>query len=114
MRAALYTRVSTKDKGQETENQARQLRDFCGAQGWTIVGEYEDHESGGRADRAQFQAMLAETSRRRFDVILFWALDHFSREGALETLQYLIVLTSYGVCYRSFSEPYLDSCGIPR
>jgi DNA invertase Pin-like site-specific DNA recombinase len=98
MRAALYTRVSTKDKGQETANQARQLRDFCGAQGWTIVGEDEDHESGGRADRAQFQATLADASRRRFAVILFWALDRFSREGALQRLQHLNVLTSYGVC----------------
>jgi DNA invertase Pin-like site-specific DNA recombinase len=32
MRAALYTRVSTKDKGQETANQLRQLREFCASQ----------------------------------------------------------------------------------
>jgi DNA invertase Pin-like site-specific DNA recombinase len=105
-------RVSTKDNDQETANQANQLRDSCSAQGWTIVVEYEDHDSGGRADNAQFQRMLADASQRRFDVILFWALDRFSREGALETLQHLNVLTSYVVCDRSFSEPYLDSCGI--
>jgi hypothetical protein len=28
-RAALYARVSTKDKGQDTQNQLAQLRDFC-------------------------------------------------------------------------------------
>src|SRR5215467_12212992 len=42
---ALYARVSTKDKGQETENQLRQLRDFAIHSGWTIVAEYIDHES---------------------------------------------------------------------
>jgi hypothetical protein len=37
--AALYSRVSTKDKGQETANQLHQLREFCAAQGWAIVQE---------------------------------------------------------------------------
>ena len=70
MRAALYIRVSTRDKSQETENQLRQLREFCAAQGWPIVAEYEDHESGGKADRAQFGAMMADASRRTFDVVV--------------------------------------------
>jgi DNA invertase Pin-like site-specific DNA recombinase len=112
IRVALYLRVSTKDKGQETANQATQLREFCKAQGWIIVCEYEDHDSGGKADRAQFQAMMGEAARRSFDVLVFWALDRLTREGALETLQHLNRLSSYGVGFRSFTEPYLDSCGI--
>jgi DNA invertase Pin-like site-specific DNA recombinase len=39
-------------------------------------------------------------------------LDRFSREGVLETLNHLQRLSSYGVGYRSFTEQYLDSCGI--
>jgi DNA invertase Pin-like site-specific DNA recombinase len=35
-----------------------------------------------------------------------------TREGALETLQHLNRLSIYGVGFRSFTEPYLDSCGI--
>jgi DNA invertase Pin-like site-specific DNA recombinase len=112
MRIALYVRVSTKDKGQEIVNQLEQLREFCSAQGWLIVVEYEDYESGGKADRTQFQAMMADAALRRFDLVLFWALDRFSREGALETLQRLNQLSNYGVSFRSFTEPYLDSCGI--
>lgn len=112
MRAALYVRVSTKDKGQANANQLNQLREFCKAQGWTIVIEYEDHESGGKPDRAQFLQMMIGASQRRFDVLVFWALDRFTREGALVTLQHLKQLTSYGVAFRSFTEPYLDSCGI--
>jgi DNA invertase Pin-like site-specific DNA recombinase len=109
---ALYARVSTKDKGQDTENQLCQLRQFAATQGWTVVQEYVDHETGGTSDRAQFQAMFADASRRKFDVLLFWSLDRLSREGVLETLQHLNRLTSYGVCWRSFTEQYLDSCGM--
>jgi DNA invertase Pin-like site-specific DNA recombinase len=111
-RIALYTRVSTRDKGQETANQLKQLREFCSSQGWVVVAEYEDHESGGNADRTQFKAMMTDAARRRFDVVLFWALDRFTREGALETLQHLNWLGSHGIAFRSFTEPYLDSCGI--
>jgi DNA invertase Pin-like site-specific DNA recombinase len=81
-------------------------------QGWIIVCVYEDHDSGSKADRAQFQAMMADAAQRRFDVLVFWALDRLTREGALETLQHLNRLSSYGVGFRSFTEPYLDSCGI--
>jgi DNA invertase Pin-like site-specific DNA recombinase len=113
VKIAIYSRVSTKDKGQDTENQLRQLRDFCAKQdGWVIVNEYVDCVSGKTGDREQFQAMFAAASRRQFDVVLFWALDRFSREGVFNTLQYLQRLTSYGVGYRSFTEQYLDSCGL--
>jgi DNA invertase Pin-like site-specific DNA recombinase len=112
IRVAIYARVSTADGRQETDNQLTELRRFAATQGWQIVGEYIDHESGGRADRAEFRRMFRDASQRRFEVVLFWALDRFTREGALETLQYLNQLTGYGVGYRSFTEAYLDSCGM--
>ena len=111
---ALYARPSTKDKGQESENQLRQLRDFAIHSGWTIVAEYIDHESGKISDREQFQQMFADASRRQFDVLLFWSLDRLSRERVLPTLQHLQRLTGYGVGCRSFTEQYFDSCGIFR
>lgn len=48
---AIYSRVSTRDKGQDVENQLRQLREFCAKQGYDIVCEYVDHASGKRSDR---------------------------------------------------------------
>ena len=113
-RCALYARVSTKDKGQEVENQLRQLREFAERQGWTIAVEYVDHETGKISDREQFQRMFEDASQRKFDVLLFWSLDRLSREGVLPTLQHLQRLTSYGIGYRSFTEQYFDSCGIFR
>ena len=113
-RIVLYARVSTKDKGQDTRNQLAQLRDYCAKQDWTILHEYVDHISAKTGERPQFKAMMAAASRREFDLVLFWSLDRFSREGVLETLQYLQTLTSYGVGWKSFTEQYLDSCGIFR
>jgi len=112
MRVALYARVSTKDKGQDTENQLRQLRQFAKTQGWSVVHEYVDRATGKRSDREQFQKMFGAASRRDFDVLLFWSLDRLSREGVVETLNHLQRLTGYGVNYRSFTEQYLDSTGI--
>jgi DNA invertase Pin-like site-specific DNA recombinase len=110
MKIAIYARVLT-DK-QETENQAVQLRDFAPKQGRQIVQEYADYESGSKGDRPEFQRMFKDASQRKFDLVLFWALDRLSREGVYQTLQHLNRLESYGVGFRSFTEPYFDSCGV--
>jgi len=114
MKTALYARVSTRDKGQDVENQLVQLRDFCQRSGWTLVREYVDQASAKTAKRPQFQAMLTGAARKEFDLVLFWSLDRFSREGVLETLQHLQSLSAAGVNWRSYTEQYLDSCGIFR
>ena len=111
-RVAVYGRVSTRDGRQDAENQLAQLREFCQSQGWTITREYVDNASGKSAEgRVEFQRMFADAAQRRFDIVLFWSLDRFSREGVLATLQYLQRLTGYGIAYRSFTEGFLDSAG---
>ena len=112
MNVALYARVSTGDKGQDTENQLSQLRAFAATQGWTVVHEYVDRATGKHSDREQFQRLFEAASQHQFDLVLFWSLDRFSREGVLETLNHLERLAAYGVGYRSFTEQYLDSCGV--
>lgn len=111
MRAALYLRVSTRDKGQDVDNQRRQLLQFCATQGWPIAYEYQDEDHGSKAGRTAFQAMLRDASQGQFDALIFWALDRLTREGTLATLQYLQTLESYGVRWRSLTEPWIDSAG---
>jgi DNA invertase Pin-like site-specific DNA recombinase len=113
-RTAIYARVSTRERGQDTQNQLHQLREFAVRQGWDVVQDFVDHESGSTDAREQFQAMFQAASRRQFDVLLFWSLDRLSREGVFETLTHLNRLTGYGVHYRSFTEQWFDSCGIFR
>ncbi|RZK41985.1 MAG: recombinase family protein, partial [Hymenobacter sp.] len=55
--------------------------------------------------------LLLEAYQHKFDLVVFWRLDRFSREGALATLRYLKELKDHGVNYKSFTEPYLDSLG---
>lgn len=100
---------------QDNINQLLQVREFAQKQGWEIVAEYVDTVTGsGKRSRPQFEKMMLEASQREFDLLLFWKLDRFSREGVRDTLRYLSLLDSYGVAWRSFMEPFFDSCGIMR
>jgi len=111
-KAAIYARINTRDKSQDNENQLRELCAFAERSGYSVYKEYTDQESGGKADRAQFQQLFADAHQRRFDVVLFWALDRFSREGVIETLNYLQRLSLASVQFKSYTEQYLDSTGM--
>lgn len=111
MRAAIYARVSTKDKGQDPENQLAQLREYVGRQGWTAAGEFIDHDTGKHAQRDQFKALFEAASRRQFDVVVVWALDRFTREGIFETFDHIRKLKAYGVDFESFTEAHFRTTG---
>ena len=99
--------------GQDTENQLRALREFALQQNWEVVEEYTDNSSGsGKVKRPAFEKMMSDAVNRKVDMVLFWSLDRLSREGVGKTVGYLDKLTAAGVCWRSFTEQYLDSCGI--
>jgi DNA invertase Pin-like site-specific DNA recombinase len=53
--------------------------------------------------------MMDAASKRKFDILLFWSLDRFSREGIVPVLTNLKRLSDYGVKYRSLQEPYIDT-----
>ena len=113
MNVGVYCRVST-DR-QENGNQLDQLREFTTKRGWEITVEFVDTVTGsGKLKRPQFENMMLAASQRQFDLLLFWKLDRLSREGVRKTLKYLEQLDSWGVAWRSFTEPYLDSCGVMR
>ena len=107
MRVAIYARVSTLDKGQDPENQLRELRAWCVNSGHTITREYVKSESGrkGAERRKQFAVLFEDAAKKKFDLVLFWALDRFSREGMAQTIGHLQRLTTYGVTFHSYTEP---------
>jgi len=111
MRIAIYARVSTDDKGQDPENQLRELRSWCDRAGHTIANEYIDHESGrkGAKGRKQFAALFADAHKRKFDCVLFWALDRFTREGMIPTIMHLQRLAACGVSFHSYTESHLST-----
>lgn len=80
MRVAIYSRVSTLHHGQDTEVQARELREFAARRGWEIVAEFSDTGfSGAKDSRPALDKMLRAARRREFDVILIWKLDRLAR-----------------------------------
>jgi DNA invertase Pin-like site-specific DNA recombinase len=85
------------------------LRAWCVNSGHTVTLEYVEHETGGKdADkRKQFAALFEDAAKRKFDCVLFWALDRFSREGMARTIVHLQRLNSYGVTFHSYTEPHL-------
>src|ERR1035437_9720586 len=110
MKIGIYARIS-KDSS-VLDNQLLVLRDYCQRMNYEIVNEYTDVVSGAAANRQEFNKMLADASKRKFDMLLFYALDRFSRAGTRETIHYLQMLDDYGVSYKSYTEQYIDSSGI--
>jgi DNA invertase Pin-like site-specific DNA recombinase len=112
MRTVIYARVSTSNKGQDVDNQLEVLREYCKKMGYEVINEYMDEVSGGTSDRPAFKKLFADASKRKFDLVLFWSLDRWTREGTRATIKYMEQLESYGVGFKSYSEQYIDSCGI--
>src|ERR1700742_3472104 len=110
-RVALYARVSTTDKGQDTTNQLIALREYCAAQAWAITHEYIDEATGTNSDRTKFKAMLSDSSRRMFDAVVVWKLDRLSREGIGQTFQHIRRLLSNGVQFISYTEEHFRTNG---
>ena len=92
-RAAIYVRVST-DK-QTVENQVTALRRIAERRGWEIVEQF--HDAGisgakGRDKRPGLDQMLKDAQRRKFDIIMSWAIDRLGRSlielsGTIQTLE---------------------------
>jgi DNA invertase Pin-like site-specific DNA recombinase len=84
---------------------------LIGEEGYAPAGEYVDHETGrkGGREHAAFDEMFAAPENRKFDVLLFWSLGRFSREGIQKTIAYLQQLESPSVRFCSYTEPYLST-----
>ena len=112
MRCVIYGRVST-DR-QEAENQITQLREYAAHQQWNVVEVITDVCSGGKsaAEREGLNKIFKMAHQKKFDVLLFWSLDRFSREGSRKTLEYLTRLDDYRIKWHSYTEEYISSLGI--
>lgn len=55
--------------------------------------------------------MMTDASRRRFDILVVWALDRLSREGVPGTFDHIRNLTRYGAEFVSFTEAHFRTTG---
>lgn len=96
------------------ENQVTQLKEYAEKQNWEIVGIKTDICSGSKSvdERQGLKEVFELARKKQFDVLLFWSLDRFSREGSRKTLEHLTRLDHYCVKWHSFTEEYISSLGI--
>jgi len=110
VKAAIYARVSSAQ--QDTTNQTETLLNWAKQRGFEVASVYEEEETAWKAGHQRQLAQLkADASRRRFDMVLVWALDRLSREGALAILTLVNTLKSYGVKVISYQEAWTEAPG---
>jgi DNA invertase Pin-like site-specific DNA recombinase len=76
------------------ENQIRELRQVVKRRRWDVVEVYKDagiSGAKGRNGRPGLDAMLKDASRRKFDILMAWAIDRLGRSlsDLLDTIQHL-------------------------
>lgn len=79
MRAALYARVSTLDKGQNPEMQLRELREYCDRRQWTAEVFADPGWSGSKVNRPELDRLMARCRKKNFDVVVVYRFDRFAR-----------------------------------
>ena len=102
-RAAIYGRVSTEE--QTAANQVDVLSDWAKQRKFILVEIYQEQESAWRNGHQRELARLLDNARKRkFDIVLVWALDRLSREGAAAILNLVNSLGQCGVKVFSYQE----------
>jgi len=110
MKAALYLRVSTTE--QDTANQLPALEDYAKHHGLNITQIYQENETAWKnGHQAQLAQLLEDARMGRFQVVLVWALDRLSREGALAILSLVDRLKRHGVKVISYQESWTEAPG---
>jgi DNA invertase Pin-like site-specific DNA recombinase len=114
MKVAVYARVSLDEREedrrfQNPENQLVPLREFAKGMGWEVTQEYVDKASGADPNRPNFRLLMQDAMMRKFQGILVWKSDRFSREGILATMSYVKRLKERGIWLKSMTEGWLDT-----
>lgn len=112
MRVALYLRASTvkqSEEGYSLEYQRDKLISYADVKDWAIVAEYEDAgESGRTTKRPSFLRMVEDAQNDRFDAVLVYKLDRFSR-SLQDLLNVITILRDHGVSVWSVTQAYDDT-----
>lgn len=112
MKIAVYLRISTTE--QSTDNQLPALEAFAKNKGWEIGQVYQEQESAWKAGHQKELARLlsdCRNGRRKYDIVLVWALDRLSRQGVAAILNLVNTFGQYGVKVISYQESWTEAPG---
>jgi putative DNA-invertase from lambdoid prophage Rac len=108
-RVACFIRVSNSEL--TSDNQRPAIEALCRNRGYTIVKWYAETVSGAAKRRPVFDEMLADARSHKFDALVVWSVDRFSRGGAGTCFAALGQIDAAGVGFVSVQEAYLDTSG---
>ena len=114
MKVAIYARVSKDEKAednryQDVMNQISPLREWASRMGWDIIGTYHDQASGADATREGLVRMTRDAMMLKFQSILVWKLDRFSREPLSVVIGRIQKLRERGIGIKSLTEEWLNT-----
>lgn len=103
--AVIYARYSSDNQREESiEGQLRDCYSYAERNGIAVIGEYIDRAMTGTNDaRPGFQKMIFDSGDHRFNTVLVWKLDRFSRDRA-DNVLYKAALKKNGVRVISIKE----------
>lgn len=98
MKAVIYARYSCERQTEQSiEGQLRECNDFAAQQGITIIGNYIDRAVSGKYDnRDQFQRMIRDSAKGRFEAVIVYKTDRFAR-NRYDSAMYKAKLKKNGV-----------------
>lgn len=82
MRAVIYARYSAgpRQTDQSIEGQVRDCRAYCEQHDLEVIEIYADRHISGKTDeRPEFQRLIAESKKNKFDAVVVWKTDRFAR-----------------------------------
>ncbi|MDO4301221.1 MAG: recombinase family protein [Clostridia bacterium] len=82
MRTAIYARYSAgpHQTDQSIEGQVRVCTDYCKQHNLTIIEIYADRHISGKTDeRPEFQRLIADGKKKKFDAVVVYKTDRFAR-----------------------------------
>ena len=109
MNAVIYARYSSDNQREESiEGQLRECQSYAEKHGYTVIGHYVDRAYSARTDqRPEFQRMIEDSARKRFEIVLVWKFDRFAR-NKFDSVYYKKQLRKNGVNVVSAVEPIPD------
>lgn len=105
MKAVIYARYSSDNQREESiEGQIRECTAFAEKNSITVLRHYIDRAFSAKTDnRPEFQAMIKDSGKKLFDMILVWKLDRFAR-NRYDSARYKAALKKNGVKVVSATE----------
>lgn len=108
---AIYLRTSSEDVQAPERSLNAQRRaiyeNLIDPNGWEVVEEYADIESGRVTDRENYQRLLADARTGRFSYVCIALVDRFGRDSG-EGIRATDELTRLGIRVRVASMPHVD------